>query len=399
VISLSKQEAMGFLLEKQGLGENHRFSGKQGVFDFVRQCSCIQFDPLSICCRNDTLVLHSRVEGYQVPMLETLLYEDRVLFDYWDKNLSILPTSDWPCFASVRQHFRSHGVRSLDSVEQVAQKVLDSIAVRGPLCSQDLGMDQQVDWWWSPTSLGRAVLETLYFQGALVIHHKEKSRKYYDLASHLLPRGLLEQSAPFADDGERLAWHLKRRIGAVGLLWNRSSAAYLGIREFDKAKRDKTFKVLLEKGEILEVAVEGIPNTLYMLAQDRPMLSRKAQDGGSCRTEFLGPLDSLLWDRDLVRAIFGFDYFWEVYTPQVKRKFGYYVLPVLYGDAFIARIEPVRDTHNETLEIRSCWFENPTFQGTAQKQAIMLAAQRLASCVGCSKVTFPPDFPQKSLEL
>ncbi|PKL14683.1 MAG: winged helix-turn-helix domain-containing protein [Spirochaetae bacterium HGW-Spirochaetae-8] len=389
ILRFSQAQAKRFLLMKQGLLGKHRFSGQAGVMECVRQLSCIQFDPLDICGRNDSLLLHSRVDGYRPAMLDALLYTERSLFDYWDKNLSICVTEDWPCFEATRNQFRERGVRSQDQIAKVADQVLDLIDTKGPLCAQDLPCDTRVDWWWSPTSLSRAVLETLYFQGTLMIHHKQGTRKYYELTSRLLPPHLLQKTEPFATHAERLGWQLRRRIGAVGLLWRRSSPAFLGMVEFKKLVREKIFAELMEAGELVEVRVEGIEEPLYMLATDLPLVDTLDDDPGIVRTEFLAPLDSLLWDRALVERLFGFDYTWEVYAPQAKRKFGYYVLPVLHGEELIGRVEPVRNRKTGLLEIRGCWFEPAVVDVQEKRAAIARTAMRLALMNGCDRITLP----------
>ena len=357
--------------------------------DCIRQLSCIQYDPLDICGRNDSLLLHSRVDGYEPAMLEALLYTERSLFDYWDKNLSVCLTEDWPCFEATRKHFAEQGVRSQEQIAEVVDQVLDLIESKGPLCAQELPCDTLVDWWWSPTSLGRAVLETLYFQGILMIHHKQGSRKYYELTSRLLPQQVLRMPEPFNNHTERLVWQLKRRIGAVGLLWHRSSPAFLGMVDFKKVVREKVFTELVEDGQLIEVQVDGLEDSLHMLATDVSLLDYLDDGPNQVRTEFLAPLDSLLWDRLLVERLFGFEYTWEVYAPQAKRKYGYYVLPVLHGEEMIGRVEPVRNRKTGMLEIRGCWFEPGVEVDLKKREAIAQAAFRLARLNGCEGVSLP----------
>ncbi len=131
--TLTKQQARRFLLRKHGLIGDYRFSSKRGILGFVEQAGCIQFDPIDICGRNAELVLQSRVEGFRKPLLYELLYEDRELLDYFDKNLSIIRLGDWKYFERSRRAHRMAG-RGIEDVNKVADHIMSSIRERGPMC-------------------------------------------------------------------------------------------------------------------------------------------------------------------------------------------------------------------------------------------------------------------------
>ena len=115
----TKQQASQFILAKQGLIGDYRFIGKQGAYQYVRQAGCIQFDPVDVCGKNAELTLQSRVKGFKKSMLKDLLYEDRLLVDYADKELSIWPTEDWPYFSSYRERSLKLG-ETFEGLEGVA---------------------------------------------------------------------------------------------------------------------------------------------------------------------------------------------------------------------------------------------------------------------------------------
>ena len=149
-------------------------------------------------------------------------------------------------------------------------------------------------------------------------------------------------------------WTIKRRIGGIGLLWNRAGDAWLGIRSIKSAQRQAALERLVKRGEVLEVSIEGIRWPCYMRSADRPALER-ALDAHEPppHAAILAPLDNLIWDRRYLHELFGFEYLWEVYKPVAERRWGYYVLPVLYGDRFVARFEPGRDKSSEALTIQN----------------------------------------------
>lgn len=376
-ITFSKGQARRFLLRRQGLLGGYRFAGKKGVMGFIRQEGCIQFDPVDICGKSPELVLLSRVKGFRKEMLYELLYQDRQLIDYFDKNLSILPMEDWPYFEAVRERHR-RWERSHEEINAVTEEVKRIITERGAVCSQDLDMPQKVHWYWSDTRLSRAALEHLYFKGELAIHHKRGSVKYYDLARRCIPEEILKRPDPFPDREEHLKWRVLRRIRAVGLLWNRPSDAWLNIEGLNAAGRAAAFASLLQEGAIEPVRVEGIGEVFYLASEDAE-LARQCMDNRTWkkRCELLAPLDNLLWDRKLIRAIFDFDYKWEIYTPVEKRKFGHYVLPALYGDRFVGRVEAAYDRKEGKLDVKNVWYEPGIMADEKLEAALGGALERL----------------------
>lgn len=356
--NLSKQEARLFILRKQGLIGQHRFNGKQGIMDYVKQAGCIQFDPIDVCGKNPELVLQSRIKGFTKEMLYELLYEDRKLIDYFDKNLAIMPIEDWPYFARIRDKHKE-GVRSQEQTDAVEKEIIKLILEKGALSSKDIDFKEKVDWYWSSTNLSRAALETLYFKGDLIVHHKKGTIKYYALAKDYIPKDIYEASEPLPDEIEHLKWRVLRRISAVGLLWNRPSDAWLGISNLKANERKLVFEQLIKENKVHRVIVEDVKHEFYCLPEDEAIIDEiKACTEFEKRLEFLAPLDNFLWDRKLIIELFNFEYKWEIYTPESERKYGYYVLPVLYGDRFIARCELVCDRKNKTLLVKNIWLED-----------------------------------------
>lgn len=388
---LTREEARRFLLLHHGLIGPYRFAGRQGVLDFVAQAGCIQYDPIDICGKNAELVLQSRVRGFTKPLLARLLYEERALLDYFDKNLAIVRAEDWPCLERYRQKYRSDSP-SRDAVDSVRESILATLRERGPLSSAELeheGLNRKVSWYWSDTRLARAALEALYFRGDLAIHHKRGTVKYYDLAENCIAAPHRSAPAPFADDGEYFRWHVLRRIASVGLLWNRASDAWLNIPGLNAAARDGAFDRLLQEARILPVRVEGLAETFYAPASAEGLLHQvrdPARHAPRSRCELLAPLDNLLWDRRLIQALFGFDYKWEIYTPAADRKYGYYTLPVLHGSRMVGRIEAVNDRREKCLLVKNLWFEEGVRRTHSLDRALERCLARFARFNGCTDI-------------
>ena len=186
MFTITRQQARQFILSKQGLIGAYRFIGKDGAYAYVRQAGCIQFDPVDVCGKNAELTLQSRVKGFQKSMLQELLYQDRVLVDYADKELSIWPAEDWPYFSSYRDRSRRLG-DTFEGLEALKEKAIAYIQEHGPVCSDTLPIEGEIFWhssmhwsgnWHKKSQAARSVLEQLYTDGELIIHHKNGSRKY-----------------------------------------------------------------------------------------------------------------------------------------------------------------------------------------------------------------------------
>ena len=361
MINLTLKQARQFILLKHGLLGEYTFTGKQGALDFIRKAGCIQFDPVDVCGRNADIALHSRVAGYKKEMLDELLYKDRSLVDYFDKNLSIFPVEDWPVFLRYKTsggYAEAYDSRGGDAVKRIEPLIRSLIEERGHISAKEINVDETIEWHWSVmTSLPRAALESMYFRGELIIHHKNGTNKSYAFANDYIPTEIISAAPQFNTEEARLAWHVKRRIGAVGMLWNKASDAWLGL-SLKTSERAAAFGKLLDDGMILEVHVEELRDTLYCRSVDMALIEKVLMNSEQKpRCELIAPLDSFMWDRKLVSALFGFDYTWEIYTPAVKRKYGCYVLPILYGEQFIARVEAVCERKTGTLIVKNIWYE------------------------------------------
>ena len=391
------EEARRFILGKQGLLGSYRFVGKEGALQYIQQAGCIQYDPVDVCGKNAELTLQSRVKGFTRSMLADLLYVDRLLVDYSDKELSIWSREDWPYFSGYRAMSKVHGA-GFEGIPELEARAIAFIREHGPVSSDTLPIEGKIYWhssmhwsghWQNQSNAARSVLEQLYTDGVLLIHHKSGSRKYYDLAERYFSPELLNAENPCPDDMALLQWRIKRRVGAVGMLWNRRSDAWLGIN-MSTEQRNVAINALEADGIIVKAEVESIRSPLFFLAEDIPLMEAVRQGvlDTKPRLEFLAPLDPMLWDRKLVEALWDYHYKWEIYTPVNQRKYGYYVLPILYGDKFVGRIEAAADRKAATLVVRNIWYEDGVKQTKKLARAIEGACRRLAKFNDCVQVKF-----------
>ncbi len=371
---LSKAEARRFLVSHQKLWPPRSQTGKQGILDVFRHLGCIQFDPINVVGRNPDLVLQARIAGYRPTLLESLLYEDRLLWDGWDKQAALYPVEDWPFFARRREKMGAWHEKSRRGHMHAVDGILEAIDAKGPHSSlefKDLGT---IDWAWGrPASVARAALEALFEMGRLGVAHRTGSRRYYDLVERLVSPEVLNRPDPHATVEAYQAWHVLRRIGGLGLASTRAGEYWLGILGVKSPERRRILGQLMVGGAVERVQVEGLPQATYFVRREdlcyleSPPAPGRITPGAA----FLGPLDNLLWDRRRLKDLFNFEYKWEVYTPVKARQYGYYVLPVLVGDALIARVEFGYDKKARELTLVNWWWE-PGFELDEEREQALI---------------------------
>jgi uncharacterized protein YcaQ len=358
--------ARRFLVERHLLTEPRSLEASiGGVRAAFARLGSVQFDPLGVAGRNHDLVLHARVRGYQSSWTDELLYGTRELFEAYNKGLSLLPTAELPWYRvgwDVSSEYRS-GVLSLH--EQAVAAILERIRLEGPLSSLDFERKPAIDWWWGPTSEARALLEALSASGILGLSRRDGNRRYFDLMERLMPPELLALR-PSEHDQRR--HKLLSRYRAHGLLGATGSGElWLGTGKGRRGSDDTPATIVRSElrdefvadGDLIPVAVDGLRGYRYILGTEEEILDEAVRRGPAPTPQatFLGALDPFVWDRELLRSLFDFDYVWEVYVPEHKRRWGYYVLPILFGDRLVGRMEPRIDRTSGTIRVLGLWWE------------------------------------------
>jgi uncharacterized protein len=360
---VAAEAARSFLVARHLLAPARALTGgPDAVRAVFRRLGSIQFDPLAVAGRNHDLVLHARVADYDAAWCEELLYGRRELFEAYNKGLSLLPTEELPWFrASGRLDPAEtrHGRIIVENAE-VAEQVLERIRIEGPLSTLDFERGPAIDWYWAPTNAVRAMLEAYTLAGVLGLARREGNRRYYDLVERLFPPRLLARREPLR---QQVRHKLLSRYRAHGLLGSGGSAElWLGTgparpdpRRPERPSRTELRDELVAEGELVAVEVDGVRGKRFVLRDELALLAAPPEAPAS--VALLAPLDPFVWDRDFLRALFDFDYVWEVYVPERKRRWGYYVLPVLFGDRLVGRIEPRIDRAARTVRVLGLWWE------------------------------------------
>jgi hypothetical protein len=346
----------------------------QSAIDAVGQ---IQLDAINVVERTQFLVLFSRLGPYDVGLLHDLTGPGGKLFEYWGHAASLLPMSQQPLFRwRMEQHGGFHGdsptyaarreafrVEHADYIDAVFREVRE----RGPLAAGQLEDPRRRNGeWWERRSFGRVTLEYLFAKGDLAAWRTPSFERVYDLPERVIPDAVRAEPTPATDEAQRRLLVLAAR--SLGVASVRDLAGYYVIKPSIAKLR---VAELVDAGELVQLTVDGWTEPGYALPGARPRPPTRSH------ATLLSPFDSLIWDRNRTRRIFGFDYRIEVYVPEPKRTFGYFVLPLLLGDQLVARFDLKTDRRASTLQVRGAYAEPGTdSDSVAHAAAVELDAIR-----------------------
>ena len=402
-IQIDADHARRFLVARHLLAPPRALPAEPAsVLTAIERLGLLQFDPLEVPgARNHDLVLHARIRGYRREWCEQWLYgPDRRLIELYNKSLNMVPMHELP-------HYRISWQRNAPEVDggilseqaDVAQAILRRLRTDGPLSTAAFSEHAHaVDWWWAPTRASRAVMEALFVTGRIGIARRDGNRRYYDLIERLVPPDVLRLKE---SEEDAMAHRLLSRFRAVGLttpVGTQSEVMYSAGNSVERVRRTAR---LVEDGELLPIEVEGLKCPRYVIAAEESILESTADPDSlpAPSVSFLAPLDPLVWDRRMLRELWGFDYLWEVYVPEPKRRWGYYVLPILFGDRFVGRIDPRLDRRAQVLNVLGIWFE-PGFapmEETGFAPALAEALEAYRCFVGATRVVWPRTRPGRDI--
>jgi uncharacterized protein len=387
--------ARRFILGKQGLWPGRRWTGPLGTEDAMRAVEHLQLDPLVIIARSQDLMLHGRVIDYQPDLWAELAYRQRKFFD-WGGWLAVRPMEELPHWRVLmrrerddipvwRQFARDHAV-VIDEMRAVLRE--------GQLVTnRDFAMTSRTR---VNSYRGRKdsaiALHYLWRTGEAMTHHRERFERVYALTEHVAPAHLICESSDAAADH----FFMKKLLAFDGLSPLRGLSGWLK-RQVSAAELKSRREAMLASNEIVTVHIEGWKEPHYVLAADVPLLETLMAGGvpeawtpqdttTDDEVTFLAPLDPVS-ARGRAKLLFDFDYVWEVYKPAHQRKWGYYALPILWGDQLVARIDLRLDRRTRTLVVCGFWLEETgTGQSVRFAAALLEGVERLMRVVGAERV-------------
>jgi len=360
VVKVTAEAARRFLLARQLIAPARSLEGgPDAVLEVFRRLGSIQFDPIAVAGRSHDLVLHARVADYE-PAWCDLLYERREIFEAYNKGLSFVPASE---FAWFRGTLSRSAPQILDENADVAARVLERIRAEGPLSSSDFERESgpTTDWFGVPTNTVRAVLDAYAVTGVLGLARREGNRRYYDLLERLLSADVLAHELPLREQIRhkllsRYQAHGLLGVGGAGDIFSGIGYAKPDPRRPEHPGRNALREELVELAELVPVQVEGVSGKRFVVREDVELLEAPPEPPPSAA--FLSPFDPLVWDRKLLKSLFDFDYVWELFLPPDKRRWGWYVLPIVFRDRLVGRIEPRIDREEARVQVLDVWWED-----------------------------------------
>jgi len=390
-LNWSVEQARLYQLSSVGLHGKDYPGGEDGIRMAFRDLRAVQLDPLPILGRNHDLVLQSRVEDTHPGMFLDLMHGERLGFEYWDKMLCAVPIEEFPLLRALMEAGGERWERlredALDRDHPGAKDaVLEAVRENGPLSTAELkklSVAQGAHRGWKTTQAAGAALEVLWNRGVLAVSHRVNYRRYFDLAERVIPRRIYGQATPTGDDF--LRQFLRKRVDMVALLPTRGAAETWNLLR--PAHIAGLPQRMVEEGELSLVEVDGVRTSFYARPDAEATLRAAERAPLEGRAKLIAPLDPLLWCRDALSKLWGFEYAWEVYKKPDQRKYGYYVLPVLYRDRFVGRFDGKYETKTNTLHILGYWKEPDGFP--LKHQAIRDAFGRFLGYLGGKKIAWP----------
>ncbi len=387
----TREEARWYHLYSLGLHGRSYPPREEGIRRCFTDLDVLQLDPLPVLGRSHDLVIQARVDGTHPGEVLDLVHRERLGFEYWDKMLSLIPIRHFPWFrarmeAGGNRWEREREERLRREHPEALEVVYRAVEEHGPLSStelRELGIAQEARRGWKSTRVANVALIALWNRGRISVAYRKNFRRYFDLTERVIPALLLD--SPFPTPGEFREWFLLKRVRDAGLLPLRGDAdSWASLRE---VRRGGLVERLIAAERLALVHVEGVRSSFLALpdAEEGLEEARRHRFDGCIR--FLSPLDPLLWSRKALRELWDFEYAWEVYKPPAKRRWGYYVLPVLYGDRFVARFDAKYETSSGILRVFS-YREEP--DGLPWSHPTVTAAfQRFLRYLGGEKMLFP----------
>lgn len=355
-LRIKAREAARVMLMTQGLYRRPRKRATRAdVLDTIRRMGVLQIDTIHVVARSPYLVLWSRLGDYGPGWLDGLL-EEREVFEYWAHEASFLPMEAYPWMRHRMIDPESLGWKYsrewIAANRDVLDRVLAEVRENGPVRSVDFERKRPggKGWWgWKPE---KRALELLFTEGRVMVSRRDRFQRVYDLRERVLP-GWTDDDLPSAEAADRAL--ARKTIEVLGITRKRWVADYF---RMPVKCATRAIEQLQDAQEVTEVEVDGWNEPGLVLTSALPMMELALTGGGPTLTTLLSPFDPLVWDRGRAKEMFGFDYRLECYTPAAKRRYGYFVLPILRRGRLIGRLDPKAHRRDGVMEIKALWLEH-----------------------------------------
>lgn len=373
-IKITKQEARQFLLNRSLWRFMTDRKVKSLEYEHIAPLECIQLDALRIVERNQDLVLHNRFDNYKPHMLRDIAYEKRRMIEAFFNAFCFVPIEEYRFHRIKHRQLIKRFGSWPDQFKKEFRLIKREIKKLGSLPASHFQTDEKVEHGFGGTvKKTTAAIDILWYSGELVTDRREDGKRFYNLPREVLPESVnLKNPTQKQYEDFMLRKHFRTyHLGDIRYF------RFANMR-LKAPERKKLVEPYLKKGEIIPVEIEGIKNRFFIMNDSVDELVNPKTVTSDGRARFMAPLDNLLFNRDMIEDIFGFEYRWEVYAPKAKRKYGYYVMPILYNLEFIGRIDPKADRENSNLYFNLIQIEDNVKLTDRLISEIAKAAKRLA---------------------
>ncbi|MEM6938552.1 MAG: crosslink repair DNA glycosylase YcaQ family protein [Pseudomonadota bacterium] len=403
MLRISNAEARRIFLDRHRLAETPQGPATGAdLFDLIHSLGFVQLDSINTVARAHDLILYARRPRYRPKDLKRLYERDRALFEHWTHDAAVIPMTFYPWWAlrrrrdaeKLRQSWRAN---RRGAFEAQFQKVLDQIRSEGPCCAADVGKGEKRGsggWWdWHPS---KTALEYLWRSGALCVVGREGFQKRYDLTERVLERSLCD-AAQMPDAEATIDWCCRQALDRLGFATHGELAAFWA--HITPAEAQAWCATQLAEGNLIAVEIESADGSVKQaLARPEIEADPARQQQVTARLRILSPFDPALRDRNRAARLFGFDYRIEVFVPGPKRKFGYYVFPILEGAQIVGRVDMKAFRDQNILRVRALWPEGRTRWGRGRIAAFEADVMRITRLAGVDAVEYAPDWLRASAQ-
>lgn len=386
-MEISRKSARRLMIEKQDITRFPESNNKKSVLDTISRLGCLQIDTISVIERAHYLTLWSRLGSYDKNFLDELAYKDKKLFEYWAHAACFVPYEDYRFYLhamKVREdEMKVRFVKRTGKDVEVLDQVLARIKDEGPLSSKDFAGPKRNGGWWNRKT-EKVAMDYLYGAGILMVSDRISFQRYYDLSENVLPSWV---DIEHPSDDDRIEFFIRKTLQCLGAIKPIDVRKYYHHHSVKLGQTSKQIEARLQGMDgVMELEVAGDRNTHYSLEEDFERLETIDGDFGFDGVRLLIYFDNLMWNRERVQHLFGFESKLEIYLPKDQRVYGYYHLPILYGDRLVARIEPKMDRKEKKLIIRGYWTE-PGFKETEEyKEKMERTLEEFASFHGAERI-------------
>lgn len=372
----------------------------EGIVQLAIELGCLQIDPIRVVEHPQYLIPWSRLGHYKHAQLDKALWEDKTLFHYWAHAASLVPTIDYPIHQVMMRRYPSRSsstgyprfMKFLEANKALKRHILTQLRKHGPLRTSDFKdlsvVNYESSGWNTDRNVDR-MLDYLWTKGKVMIVGRTGQQRVWDLAERWLPEWTPTDRLSIQQQTRR---SVERSVKAMGIAMKKHVWYYFTRWRYEDLPN--VLKLLERKGELIPVIVPGVKGAWHLHPDDLELVEKlQAGDWEPRAPTLLSPFDPLIADRARTKLMWGFDYAIEIYVPKDKRKYGYYVLPILMGDRLIGRVDPAMDRKTGVLTINGIWAESDAPKDKVTGTAVGRSIEDLARFLGAEKINYGKKVP------